>query len=209
MAKLWSCMICYCVVWLGGTIVPCEHSFSTFRVQGWAVIGIEVGTEFLQPRLQANCFTHSHSSISPFLIFITISSYIACSFSLKMETADSSKHLYPSTKLLGVTTHRTTLWILTTVRTWTSQSQWQIRKARVQNDKLKYIWLFIQIILMIFIITFTPWLYILWLIRLQHYLIKFQCCLQFVHRSPSVPKLTSYWRLWIHKHYNHNVKLQI
>jgi len=30
---------------------------------------------------------------------------------------ENIQHLYPSTKLLGVTTHRTTLWILTTVRT--------------------------------------------------------------------------------------------
>jgi hypothetical protein len=118
-------------------------TFSTFRVEGCAVIGTEVGTELLQLRLQANWFTHSHSSSCPFLIFISISPYTAHSFNLKMETAGSSKHLYPSANLLGVTTLRTTLWILTTVRTRTSQSQWQIidssleRKARVQSDKLK------------------------------------------------------------------------
>jgi hypothetical protein len=70
----------------------------------------------------ANKQVHSHSSNCPFLMFTSISPYIAYSFSLKMETAGSSKHLYPSTKLLGITTHRTTLWILTTVRTWTSCS---------------------------------------------------------------------------------------
>lgn len=122
----------------GGTIVPHEHFLSTFGVEGWAVIGTEVGTELLQLRLQANWFTYSHGSSCPLLTFISISPDTAYSFSLKMERAGRSKHLYPSTRLLGVTTHRTTLWILPTVRTWTSRSQWQIINSSLEKERPEY-----------------------------------------------------------------------
>jgi len=67
-------MIRYCVVWLGGTIVPYEHSLFTFRVEGQAVIGTEVGTEIpqtetasklvhLQPHLQLS-LSHVHINFS-------------------------------------------------------------------------------------------------------------------------------------------------
>jgi hypothetical protein len=69
MAKLWSCMIRYCVVRLGGTILPYEHSLSTFRVEGWAVIGTKcwdriIATETARKLVHSPVMFHPRSVIN-------------------------------------------------------------------------------------------------------------------------------------------------